>query len=78
MGITKAEKRFRTPSVTRPQNSRAAPNVPGQYQTLLERWKRNEILGHSEMVRYVMKGSNGFNNGWAISRNNIDNVASNL
>ena len=78
LGITKSAKRFRTPSHSRIQQSRVTPNIPGQYQLLLERWKRNWILGHSEMVRFVKKGSNGFDYGWAICRHNLDNLASNL
>ena len=75
LGITKAEKRFYTPANPRSHNFRTSLNIPGHYQILLERWKRNWNLGHKEMVRYVTKGSNGFDNGWATCRYNIKNLA---
>jgi hypothetical protein len=50
-------------------------NVPGQYQLLLERWKRNWERGLSEMDRFVKKGYHGFNNSWGINNRNIFNVA---
>src|SRR5947207_5990707 len=60
LGITKSSKRFRMPSHSRIQQSRVTPNISGQYQLLLERWKRNWILGHSKMLRFVKKGLNDF------------------
>ena len=54
---------------------RSTINVPGQYQLLLERWKRNWKLGLAEMDSFVMKGYYGFNNSWGINSSNIFNVA---
>ena len=62
LGITAQVKRSPMASNISNSNGRLTSNVSGQYQLLLERWKRNWKLGLSEMDSFVKKGYHGFNN----------------
>ena len=53
LGITHQEKRSSSSSRLISQNINSGNNVPGQYQIMLERWKRNWNMGQSEMERFV-------------------------
>ncbi len=75
LGITAYDKRSPIAININTSSIRSTINVPGQYQLLLERWKRNWKLGLAEMDSFVMKGYYGFNNSWGINSSNIFNVA---
>ena len=75
LGITAQVKRSPMAFNISNSNDRLTSNVSGQYQLLLERWKRNWKLGLSEMDSFVKKGYHGFNNSWSINNRNIFNVA---
>jgi len=68
----------KTPNNNVSRNNNTGHNVPGLYQTLLERWKRNWELGQAEMMRFVRYGSIGFDNGWGIVKHNIVNCSDKL
>ena len=78
LGITLQDKRYKTPNSNVSRNNNTGHNVPGLYQTLLERWKRNWELGQAEMMRFVRYGSIGFDNGWGIVKHNIVNCSDKL
>src|SRR5207248_1318899 len=61
LGITHQEKRSSSSSCSNSHNTNSENDVPGLYQILLKRWKRNWMLGHSKMARFVQQGSKGFN-----------------
>src|ERR1051325_1691016 len=67
-------KRSSSSSRANAQNINSGSDVPGQYQILLERWKRNWSMGSFEMERFIQRGSKGFNNGWGLVKHSIVNL----
>jgi hypothetical protein len=78
LGITASEKRFKTPHHNQRNNNRSHADVAGQYQVLLERWKTNWEMAQTEMARFVLLGSNGFNHGWGLVKHSVCNLSSHL
>ena len=70
LGITARDKR--TYAVNNNHNTPGpSQSAPGQHQLLLDRWKRNWKMGLAEWDKFVKKGSQGFNNGWGLKKDNI-------
>ncbi len=70
LGITARDKK--TYAVNNNHNTPGpSQSAPGQHQLLLDRWKRNWKMGLAEWDKFVKKGSQGFNNGWGLKKDNI-------
>ena len=71
LGITARDKR--TYSVNNNHiTPRQSQSAPGQHQLLLDRWKNNWMMGLAEWDKFVKMGSQGFNYGWGLNKNNVD------
>ena len=70
LGITARDKR--TYAVNNNHNTlRSSQSASGQHQLLLDRWKRNWMMGLAEWDKFVKWGCQGFNHGWGLKKDNI-------